>query len=176
MILQHDVFYSQHNLSMRNFVIATTKRGHVKYISSPEVDFLKSIVTRFRSRATKLVFRFLEVDQTEPTTNQTYGSLLKNLTYIKTFASGVLVPKSYIWPVDDLYLQPYTSLVLDAHKEGLEVFTSDFMNDVPFAYNYSYDPVSEYLSFVDNGKFSVDGVLSDNPVTPSAAFGKFGTL
>nr|GFA51142.1 hypothetical protein [Tanacetum cinerariifolium] len=79
--------------------------------------------------------------QTEPTTNQTYGLLLKNLTYIKTFASGVLVPKSYIWPVDDLYLQPPTSMVLDAHKEGLEVFTSDFMNDVPFAYNYSYDPV-----------------------------------
>ena len=149
MILQHDVFYSQHNLSMRNFVIATAKRGHVKYISSPEVDFLKSIVTRFRSRAIKLVFRFLEVDQTEPTTNQTYGSLLKNLTYIKTFASGVLVPKSYIWPVEDLYLQPSTSLVLDAHKEGLEVFTSDFMNDVPFADNYSHDLVSKYLSFVD---------------------------
>ncbi|GJT72814.1 glycerophosphodiester phosphodiesterase GDPDL3 [Tanacetum coccineum] len=168
--IQHDAFYSQHNLSMRNFVIATTKIGHVKYISSPEVNFLESIATRFRSRATKLVFRFLEVVQTEPTTNQTYGSLLKNLTYIKTFASGVLVPKSYIWPVDELYLQPSTSLVLDAHKEGLEVFTSDFMNDVPFAYNYSYDPVSEYLSFVENGKFSVEGVLSDNPVTPSAAF------
>nr|GEW14361.1 glycerophosphodiester phosphodiesterase GDPDL3-like [Tanacetum cinerariifolium] len=99
--IQYDAFYSQHNLSMRNFVIATTKSGHVKYISSPE---------------------------------------------------------------------PPTSLVLDAHKEGLEVFTSDFMNDVPFAYNYSYDPVLEYLSFVENGKFSVDGVLSDNPVTPSAAF------
>ncbi|GJY44493.1 glycerophosphodiester phosphodiesterase GDPDL3, partial [Tanacetum coccineum] len=168
--IQHDAFYSQHNLSMRNFVIATTKIGHVKYISSPEVNFLESIATRFRSRATKLVFRFLEVVQTEPTTNQTYGSLLKNLTYIKTFASGVLVPKSYIWPVDELYLQPSTSLVLDAHKEGLESFTSDFMNDVPFAYNYSYDPVSEYLSFVENGKFSVEGVLSDNPVTPSAAF------
>ncbi|PWA55002.1 PLC-like phosphodiesterase family protein [Artemisia annua] len=168
--IQHDVFYSQHYLSMRNFVISITKSRHVKYISSPEVDFLKSIATKFRSRATKLVFRFLEVDQTEPTTNQTYGSLLKNLTYIKTFASGVLVPKSYIWPVEDLYLQPSTSLVLDAHKEGLEVFTSDFMNDVPFAYNYSYDPVSEYLSFVDNANFSVDGVLSDNPVTPSAAF------
>ncbi|XP_024966723.1 glycerophosphodiester phosphodiesterase GDPDL3-like isoform X2 [Cynara cardunculus var. scolymus] len=30
--------------------------------------------------------------------------------------------------------------------------------------------IQEYLSFVDNGRFSVDGVLSDNPITPSIAF------
>ncbi|CAI9280367.1 unnamed protein product [Lactuca saligna] len=33
-----------------------------------------------------------------------------------------------------------------------------------------YVPVEAYLYFVDNGRFSVDGVLFDNPVTPSAAF------
>ncbi|CAI9286039.1 unnamed protein product [Lactuca saligna] len=33
-----------------------------------------------------------------------------------------------------------------------------------------YVPVEAYLYFVDNGIFSVDGVLFDNPVTPSAAF------
>ncbi|XP_076897608.1 glycerophosphodiester phosphodiesterase GDPDL3-like isoform X1 [Bidens hawaiensis] len=169
--IQHAAFYSQHNLSMRNYVISTSRRVIINYISSPEVNFLRSIMTRFKASKTKLVFRFLGQDETEPSTNQTYGSLLTNLTYIKTFASGILVPKSYIWPVDkDFYLQPSTSLVLDAHKEGLEVFASDFMNDASFAYNYSYDPVSEYLSFVDNGKFTVDGVLSDNPITPSSAF------
>ncbi|CAH1441521.1 unnamed protein product [Lactuca virosa] len=162
---------------MRNFVIDASKGNLVKYISSPEVEFLKSIMTTFKSTTTKLIFRFLEVNKTEPSTNQTYGSLLKNLTFIKTFASGVLVPKSYIWPVDnDFYLQPSTSLVLDAHKEGLQVFGSDFMNDVQLAYNYSYDPAEEYLYFMDNGRFCVDGVLSDNPVTPSAAFSKFSTL
>ncbi|KAL7584486.1 glycerophosphodiester phosphodiesterase GDPDL3 [Lactuca sativa] len=175
--IQHDAFFRQHNLSMRNFVIDASKRNLVKYISSPEVEFLKSIMTTFKSTTTKLIFRFLEVNKTEPSTNQTYGSLLKNLTFIKTFASGVLVPKSYIWPVDnDFYLQPSTSLVLDAHKEGLQVFGSDFMNDVQLAYNYSYDPVEEYLYFVDNGRFSVDGVLSDNPVTPSAAFSCFSHI
>ncbi|GJV58902.1 syntaxin-related protein KNOLLE, partial [Tanacetum coccineum] len=46
-----------------------------------------------------------------------------------------------------------------------EVFASDFVNDIPLSYKYSYDPV-----FVDNGMFVVDGVLSDNPITPSAAF------
>ncbi|XP_071693098.1 glycerophosphodiester phosphodiesterase GDPDL3-like [Rutidosis leptorrhynchoides] len=169
--IQHDAFYSQHNMSMRNFVISTSRKTIVNYISSPEVNFLKSIVTRFKTSTTKLFFRFLGPDEIEPSTNQTYGSLLTNLTFIKTFASGILVPKVYIWPVDgDLYLQPYTSLVLDAHKKGLEVFASDFMNDAVLPYNYSYDPVTEYLSYVDNGKFSVDGVLSDNPITPSSAF------
>ncbi|KAI3769171.1 hypothetical protein L6452_00271 [Arctium lappa] len=174
--IQHDAFYSQHNLSMRSYVISISRTVVINYISSPEVNFLQSIVTRFRS-PTKLVFRFLGKEEIEPSTNQTYGSLLTNLTFITTFASGILVPKSYIWPVgSDSYLQPSTSLVSDAHKENLEVFASGFVNDVsldPLPYNYSYDPVQEYLSFVDNGRFSVDGVLSDNPITPSTALDCF---
>ena len=124
-------------------------------------------------RKTKLVFRFLERDEVDPSINQTYGSLLKNLTSIKTFASGILVPKGYIWPVDptSLYLRTHTSLVYDAHKVGLEVFASDFQNDIPISFNYSYDPVVEYLNFIDNENFSVDGVLSDFPLTPSEDIG-----
>ncbi|KAE9614757.1 putative glycerophosphodiester phosphodiesterase [Lupinus albus] len=175
--IQHDAFYSQHNLSMRSFVLSVSRRVIVNYISSPEVGFLRSITARFNPKTTKLVFRFLGQDDTEPSTNQTYGSLLKNLTFIKTFASGILVPKGYIWPVDaSLYLQPHTSLVTDAHKLGLEVFASDFINDVPFSYNYSYDPVAECLQFIDNGNFSVDGLLSDFPVTPSEAVDCFAHL
>ncbi|XP_028059376.1 glycerophosphodiester phosphodiesterase GDPDL3-like [Camellia sinensis] len=37
----------------------------------------------------------------------------------------------------------------------------------------SYNPVAEYLSFIDNGNFSVDGVLSNFPITPSAAIACF---
>lgn len=158
---------------MRSFVLSVSKSVVASYISSPEVAFLRSIATHFNPRKTKLVFRFLGQDEIEPSTNQTYGSLLKNLTVIKTFASGILVPKAYIWPVDrSLYLQPHTSVVVDAHKEGLEVFASDFANDVPLSYDYSYDPISECLSFIDNGKFSVDGVLTDFPITPSTAISK----
>lgn len=175
--VQHDAFFSQRNLSMRSYVISTSRSVIVSYISSPEVNFLRSIVTRFRPSTTKLVFRFLGQDEIEPSTNQTYGSLLRNLTFIRTFASGILVPKSYIWPVaGDLYLLPHTSLVSDAHKERLQVFASDFANDVPLPYNYSYDPVAEYLSFTDNGNFSVDGVLSDFPITPSEAIDCFSHM
>lgn len=161
---------------MKSFVLAVSRRVVVSYIyiSSPEVNFLTSIQSQFRRSTTKLVFRFLGQTQIEPSTNQTYGSLLRNLTFIGSFASGILVPKNYIWPVDaSLYLQAHTSLVSDAHKEGLEVFAADFANDIPFAYNYSYDPVAEYLHFVDNGDFSVDGVVTDFPITPSEAFGKY---
>ncbi|KAL8098705.1 hypothetical protein AgCh_031451 [Apium graveolens] len=175
--IQHDAFFNQHNLSMRSFVISASRSVIVNYISSPEVNFLRSIVTRFKPSPTKLIFRFLGQSEIEPSTNQTYGSLLKNLTFVKTFASGILVPKTYIWPLDkDLYLEPHTSVVLDAHKEGLEIFASDFANDIPFAYDYNYDPVSEYLNFIDNGNFSVDGVLSDFPITPSEAIDCFSHM
>ncbi|KAL6998358.1 glycerophosphodiester phosphodiesterase [Sarracenia purpurea var. burkii] len=97
----------------------------------------------------------------------------RNLTIIKTFAYGILVPKTYIWMVDvNLYLQPYASVVLNSHKEGLEVFASDFANDFLFTYNFSYNPLAKYLSFIDNGIFSVDGVLSGFLITPSEALEK----
>lgn len=162
---------------MRSYVLSVYKRVVVKYISSPEVNFLRSVTKRFNRDITKLVFRFMGKSDFEPTTNQTYESLLKNLTFVKTFSSGILIPKDYIWPVDaSQYLLPHTSVVADAHKEGLEVFAYDFSNDVPISYNFSYDPVAEYLQFIDNGDFAVDGVLSDFPMTPYAAIGNFPYL
>ncbi|KZV29535.1 putative glycerophosphoryl diester phosphodiesterase 1-like [Dorcoceras hygrometricum] len=176
--IQHDLFFSQHNLSMRSFITSLSRSLLVNYISSPEVNFLRSIAPGFRSTPTKLIFQLLGRDDVEPSTNQTYGSYLNNLTLIKTFASGILVPKSYIWPVDNsLYLSSKSDpLVLEAHKAGLEVYASNFANDASFPYNYSYDPVAEYLSYIDNGQFSVDGVLSDYPITPSAAIDCFSHM
>lgn len=154
-------------------MISTSKSVIIDYISSPEVGFLRGIAGRVSPTKTKLIFRFMGRDDIEPSTNQTYDSLTKNLTFIKTFASGILVPKVYIWPVDvSNYLLPHTSLVSDAHKAGLAVFAADFVNDVPLSYNYSFDPVAETLSYIDNGAFSVDGVLTDFPITPSEAIGK----
>ncbi|KAL1197346.1 Glycerophosphodiester phosphodiesterase GDPDL5 [Cardamine amara subsp. amara] len=175
--IQHSEFYTQHNLSTRNFVVSISRRVKVNFISSPEITFLKNIKKDVKPTVTKLIFRFLKQDQIDPFTNQSYGSLAKNLSYIRTFSSGILVPKSYIWPISsDLYLQPHTSLVTDAHKEGLQVFASEFANDFMIAYNYSYDPTAEYLSFVDNGNFSVDGFLSDFPITPFRAINCFSHL
>ncbi|KAK1274403.1 putative glycerophosphoryl diester phosphodiesterase 1 [Acorus gramineus] len=168
--IQYDIFYDQHNISMRRFLLSASRSSVINYVSSPEVGFLRSVASTFNRTNTKLIFRFLESDAIEPSTNQSYTSLLKNLTFIKTFASGILVPKYYIWPVNPtLYLEPHTPVVTDARKAGLEIYASEFANDAHFAYNYSYDPIAECLSFIDNTEFSVDGVLSDFPVTPSAA-------
>ncbi|XP_073124650.1 glycerophosphodiester phosphodiesterase GDPDL3-like isoform X2 [Henckelia pumila] len=176
--IKYDGFYSQHNLSMKSFVVSVSKRVLVNYVSSPEVGFLTSIVEPFRTSHTKLVFRFLEAGVLEPSTNQTYGSLLSNLTFIRTFAAGIVVPKSYIWPVDkDQYLKNHTSLVFDAHTVGLEVFAAGFANDdASFPYDYSNDHVVEYLAFIDNDGFSVDGVISDFPLTPSATIDCFSHM
>lgn len=172
--VEHPAFYAKHNLSMRSFLLRASKSVIISHISSPDLSFLGGIASRFSATKTKLIFHFLKQDETEPSSNQTYGSLLGNLTLIKTFAAGILVPKTYIWPVDSsLYLQPHTSLVTDAHKIGLEVYAADFANDNLLSYNYSYNPVSEYVNYVDNGDFSVDGVLSDFPITPSEAFDCF---
>ncbi|KAL0785154.1 hypothetical protein Bca101_001400 [Brassica carinata] len=158
--VQHDAFYTQHNLSMSSFLLSVSKTVIIDYLSSPEVSFFRNIGARFGKTGPKFVFRFLDKDDVEVSTNQTYGALMRNLTFIKTFASGVLVPKSYIWPVKDQYLLPHTSFVRDAHKAGLEVYASGFANDFDIAYNYSYDPLTEYLSFMDNGDFSVDDCFS----------------
>lgn len=52
-----------------------------------------------------------------------------------------------------------------------QVFASDFLNDVQLPNNYNFIPIQEYLSFVNDGDFAVDGVLSDNPITLYIAFG-----
>ncbi|EOA12945.1 hypothetical protein CARUB_v10025925mg [Capsella rubella] len=174
--VQHEAFYAQHNLSISSFLLSAPKTVTIHYLSSPEVNFFRNIGSRLGRKGPKFVFRFLEKDDVEVSTNQTYGSLAGNLTFIKTFASGILVPKSYIWPVESQYLLPHTSVVQDAHKAGLEVYASGFANDFDIAYNYSFDPLAEYLSFIDNGDFSVDGVLSDFPLTASSAVDCFSNL
>ncbi|KAL1192395.1 Glycerophosphodiester phosphodiesterase GDPDL3 [Cardamine amara subsp. amara] len=174
---QHDAFYTQQNLNMSSFLLSVSRTVSIDYISSPEVNFFRKIAGRFGRNGPNFVFQFLRLEDFEPTTNRTYGSILSNLTFVKTFASGILVPKSYILPLDDKqYLLPHTSLVQDAHKAGLEVYVSGFANDVDIAYDYSFDPVSEYLSFVDNANFSVDGFLSDFPITASASVDCFSHI
>uniref|UniRef100_J3MU80 glycerophosphodiester phosphodiesterase n=2 Tax=Oryza brachyantha TaxID=4533 RepID=J3MU80_ORYBR len=175
--IEHDIFYRQHGLNMTKYILSISKNAAVKYISSPELGFLRSILGRV-NRKTKLVFRFPDAASSDPSSNQTYGSLLSNLTFIKTVASGIIVPKEYIWPVapNNNYIQPSKSIVGDAHNAGLEIYASDFANDRIIPYNYSYDPVEEYLHFVGNGNFSVDGVLTEHPVTAAMAIGCFTNL
>ncbi|KAF3773838.1 Glycerophosphodiester phosphodiesterase [Nymphaea thermarum] len=171
--VEHDVFFTEHKLNMTAYILTISKNITVNYVSSPEVGFLRSIARSFNGSKTKLILTFPDSASIDPSTKLSYDSYLKNLTFVKTFASGILVPKSYIWPTGaDQYLLPHTSLVLDAHAAGLVVFASGFANDNALSYNYTYDPVVEYLSYLNSTDFSVDGVLSDFPVTAEVAIGK----
>lgn len=167
--MQYEAFYREHNLSVTSYVQKAVRLMGITYVSSSEIGLLKALnekgmVNRAR---TKLIFRFLEATEIEPTTQKTYGELARDLPMIRSFAAGILVRKEYIWPIGkDKYVQPATGLVEVAHKMGMEIFASGFANDMMVGYNYSYDPIKEYLQFVDNGKFSVDGLLSD--FSPSA--------
>lgn len=172
-LLQYNTFFLEHKLSTEEYILALPKEYSLTYISSTEIDFLKSLGAKLKKSKTKLIFRFLNDDVIEPSTKKTYGELLKDLKSIKDFAVGILVPKTYIWPLKkDQYLAPSTSLVKDAHALGLEVYASGFANDMATSYNYSNDPGAEYLNFIDNPDFSVDGVLTDFPPTASGAVGK----
>lgn len=147
--------------------------GVINYISSPEIGFLKDISGMVNKARTKLIFMFLNPDEVEPTTNKKYSEIMKNLAAIKSFASGIVVPKNYIFPVNSEtgYLDPPTTLVTEAHEEGLEVYASGFVNDAQLSYNYSYDPSDEYLRFIDNSQFAVDGFITDFPPTASESIG-----
>uniref|UniRef100_A0A0D9VD43 glycerophosphodiester phosphodiesterase n=1 Tax=Leersia perrieri TaxID=77586 RepID=A0A0D9VD43_9ORYZ len=165
----YPLFYQEHKLSPEDYILGLPKDFSLTYISSPEIGFLKSLGGKLKKSNTKLIFRFLGEDVTEPTTKKTYGEILKDLKSIKAFASGILVPKDYIWPLSkDQYLKLPTTLVKDAHALGLAVFASGFANDVSMSYNYSYDPSAEYLNFIDTD-FSVDGLVTDFPPTASGA-------
>ncbi|RLM78398.1 glycerophosphodiester phosphodiesterase GDPDL7-like [Panicum miliaceum] len=168
--VQYNSFFVEHKLSTEDYILGLPKKFSLSYISSTEIDFLKNLGGKLKKSNTKLIFRFLNEDIIESSTKKTYGELLKDLKSIKEFAAGILVPKTYIWPLNkDQYLGPSTSLVKDAHALGLEVYASGFANDIVTSYNYSYDPSAEYLQFIDNPDFSVDGVLTDFPPTASGA-------
>ncbi|XP_058114353.1 glycerophosphodiester phosphodiesterase GDPDL7-like [Magnolia sinica] len=168
--VQYDMFFKQHDLDVEAFVLDASRRMSIHYISSPEISFLKGLNGKLTKDKTKLIFRFLDVDAFEPSTKKKYSDILKDLSSIKSFASGILIPKNYVWPIGvDRYLQSHTTIVTDAQKVGLEVYASGFANDIPGSYNYSYDPTTEYLQFIDNSHFSVDGVLTDFPSTASEA-------
>lgn len=70
------------------------------------------------------------------------------------------------------FLESPTTLVADAHKAGLEIYASGFVNDMPASYNYSYDPTAEYQVFMDS-PFSVDGVVTDFPTTAAETIACF---
>ncbi|KAH7860403.1 hypothetical protein Vadar_013070 [Vaccinium darrowii] len=114
--IQHDAFFRQRNLSMRSFLHSVFRSAIVDYISSPEVNFLRSILARKPSR-TKLVFRFLGQDEVEPSTNQTYG--------LEVFASDFANDFSFAYNFSYNPVAEYLSFI-DNGEFSVDGVISDF--------------------------------------------------
>ncbi|KAF3947361.1 hypothetical protein CMV_026497 [Castanea mollissima] len=87
-----------------------------------------------------------------------------NIQNDQFFAQHNLSMRSFILSVSKNFLgqdetEPSTNQTY-GHEEELE----DFANDVPLSVSYSYDPVTQFLNYIDNGNFSVNGVLADVPL------------
>ncbi|KAK7388347.1 hypothetical protein VNO78_23162 [Psophocarpus tetragonolobus] len=170
--VQNVEFYTQNQVQVVDVVSDLLKAYQIDFVSSSDIGFLKSINGK-SNKATKLIFELLNAKDVEPATRQAYESVVKDLASIKSFASGIMVPKEYIWPITpDKYLGLPTTLVADAHKLGLEVYVYGFANDFFYSYSFNSDPTAEYLQFIDKGD-SVDGVITDFPSTASNAIACF---
>ncbi|CAL5186866.1 unnamed protein product [Lathyrus oleraceus] len=170
--VQYEAFYDQHGVKLVDKVLELLRHYTIDFVSSPEIGFLRSLSGKVRNK-TKFVFQFLNASDVEPTTTLPYGTIVKDLATIRSYASGIMVPKEYIWPVKpDNYLGPLTTLVSDAHKQGLEVYASGFANDFFSSYDYNYDPTAEYLQFIAKDE-SVDGLVTDFPSTASNSIACF---
>jgi len=176
--LQYPSFFQQHpgKNSLASYLTdLLASPSSPAYLSATEVGILRLIGPTARRSRTSLILKVLDPNTVEQSTNTTYGTLLQNLLEIRTYASGILVPKNLIWPINDKtqYLQAHTNLVEDAHKAKLAVYAYDFANDqYPNSFNYSFDPIAEYLAYVGQADFSVDGVLTDFPSTASEAISR----
>ncbi|MCO5615121.1 hypothetical protein L7F22_069410 [Adiantum nelumboides] len=174
--VEYPSFFAQHKLDMSSYILSLMADMPVDFISSPEIAFLKAVKTGAPKNTPKLVLKFGSAEEVEPSTNFTYGAILKDLKTVATYASGILVPKDYIWPVDNatFYLGAETKLVRDAHTAGLAVYASSFVSDpLTPIYNYSFDPVREYLQYVPTNGSILDGFLTDFPRTASEALACF---
>ncbi|KAL5066231.1 hypothetical protein RYX36_027968 [Vicia faba] len=173
--VQHAGFYAQYGVEAAQTVLEVLEACPIAFVSSSDIGFLKSIAGK-TPRMTKVIFQLLNAMDVEASTKRPYGAIVKDLLTIKSFASGIMVPKDFIWPVKpDKYLGLPTTLVADAHKLGLEVYASGFANDIFSSYSYNYDPTAEYLQFLDS-KDCVDGVVTDFPATASNAISEITNL
>lgn len=183
--MQYPTFYQEHpgKNSLASYLTTFLKAYTPYYLSATEVGILKLLQPTATRTRTYLVFKFLEKNTVEESTNTTYGTILNNLADIATYADGILVPKSYIFAERQTsatnsaefgyYVDGASTLVQDAHRAHLEIFVYEFANDdFPSSYNYSFDPVLDALSYIGDS-FQIDGFLTDFPTTASEAISEF---
>lgn len=111
-------------------------------------------------------YDFISHPQHHDNSNRTYRDLVtpQGLREIADYADAIGVNKRLIVPTRaDGYLLPPTSLLDDAHAQGLQVHGWTFRNEEVFlAPDYQGNPELEYQQFY---RLGIDGLFSDFPDT-----------
>ncbi|XP_026423805.1 uncharacterized protein LOC113320084 [Papaver somniferum] len=141
------MFYKQRNINVKSFIQNTLKAGgHLSYIS-PEIGFLKSL-SGVLTKATEVIFLFLAEDAMEPTTKQTYKSILAEIASIKTVevaktmaVSGVLIsikfadavvvgrPSAVVVTTESGFSREFTNIVMEFRAVNLTVCIATLANE-----------------------------------------------
>jgi glycerophosphoryl diester phosphodiesterase len=136
-------------------------------------SFETRILRELRSQSTVPIVQLLDESTTiQPDSGMTYRSLTtpKELEAIAYYANGISVHKSLIVPPDpqsDQLLSP-TSLITDAHAQGLWVHAFTFRREPQFLHPaYAGSARAEYQQFLELG---IDGVFTDFPQEAIACY------
>lgn len=167
---KHPSYFKSIGLPLENNVASELKKVGWTQAEAPVIlqSFELSSLRKLKSLVNcRLVFLYSNAntqayDDVLDKNSKTYGDYMKpeELKKLAAIVYGIGPNKRLILPVDEHgNFLPATSLIADAHKEGLKVHPYTFRSDAAFlAAPYQGDPQKEYLQFFELG---VDGLFSD---------------
>jgi glycerophosphoryl diester phosphodiesterase len=171
---KHPTYFDSINLSLEEPLIEIlhangySSRNDPIFIQSFEVENLKQLNEMTDLCLVQLLASsgMQPYDLSIKGDSRTYADLTspRELAKIAEYARAIGPDKRLIVPVNEEgYLQPTTSLIDQAHADGLWVHTWTFRNENQYlAPDYDGNPKAEYEQFF---RLGVDGVFSDFPDT-----------
>ncbi|WP_033436466.1 glycerophosphodiester phosphodiesterase [Saccharothrix sp. NRRL B-16314] len=178
---KHPTYFQEIGLPLeQRLVDVLTRKGLNRpnakvFVQSFEVANLKQLKSKLRVPLVQLVNSSgAPYDFVKAGDKRTYRDLVtvEGLREIRSYASGVGAAKDLVIPRDAAgYLQQPTTLVRDAHAQGLVVHAWTFRNEntfLPADFRTSTDPAAYGNAFGEYAKFyaaGLDGVFADNPDT-----------
>ncbi|WP_447004798.1 glycerophosphodiester phosphodiesterase [Saccharothrix isguenensis] len=178
---KHPTYFQEIGLPLeQRLVDVLTRKGLNRpnakvFVQSFEVANLKQLKSKLRVPLVQLVNSSgAPYDFVKAGDKRTYRDLVtvEGLREIRSYASGVGTAKDLVIPRDSAgFLREPTTLVRDAHAQGLIVHAWTFRNEnafLPADFRSSTDPAAYGDAFGEYAKFyatGLDGVFADNPDT-----------
>ncbi|MBB5806548.1 glycerophosphoryl diester phosphodiesterase [Saccharothrix ecbatanensis] len=178
---KHPTYFQEIGLPLEQRLVDVLTRAGLNrpnakvFVQSFEVANLKQLKSKLRVPLVQLINSSgAPYDFVKAGDKRTYRDLVtvEGLREIRSYASGVGTAKDLVIPRDAAgFLQQPTTLVRDAHAQGLVVHAWTFRNEntfLPADFRSSTDPAAYGNAFGEYAKFyaaGLDGVFADNPDT-----------